>query len=146
MLNIILFAAGLALQAPAPASGDIAVLSACDSGSNVVARVPRNTDLQVIYSIADAPTCYLVTYKSNGKTMRGFVFDRRLNAVMAFEHSRVDNEVETFSKPIPIVEPAAPKADAPAAAAAPAPAKTEVASAKSTKPQQATMSSKVSFR
>ena len=108
MLDLMFLAAALALQPPAAAPANVQVLSDCDTSADVVAQVPRSEDMHVIYSIAGAPTCYLVTFKAGSKTMQGFVFDRKLEAVTAFEHSRVEAERDAFSKPIPV--PASPSA------------------------------------
>lgn len=112
MLPVILLA-GLGFQgAPATAAvgADVALFSSCDTSSEVVASVPRDAAFDVRYSIDNEPTCYLVTLALPGRIVRGYVFDRKVNAVMAFEKSRVEAERYAFSLPIPLPPSAAPPA------------------------------------
>ncbi len=112
MMDLMFLAAALAFQAATPAApSSVPVLSECDTDSKVIAQAPAAADLHVIYSIAGAPTCYFVSYVSGGKTVRGFVFDRRAGSVKEFERERVAAEVDTFSRPIPM--PAPPNAAPP---------------------------------
>ncbi len=108
-MHLIALMIGVALQAPAPAG--IAVLSECDSSSDIVAQAPRDAALDVHYSIAGAPTCYLVTGTLQGKPVRGYVLDRQADAVIAFEKSRVETEQTAFKAPPLIEAPAPPAAD-----------------------------------
>ncbi len=108
-MHLIALMIGVAFQAPAPAS--VAVLSECDASSDVVAQAPRDAALEVHYSIAGAPTCYLVTGTLQGKPVRGFVLDRQVDSVVAFEKSRVQTEQTAFKAPPVIDAPAPPPAD-----------------------------------
>jgi hypothetical protein len=107
-MHLIALMIGVALQTPAPAS--IAVMSECDASSDVVAQAPRDAAFEVHYSIAGAPTCYLVTGTLQGKPVRGFVLDRQIDSVVAFEKSRVQTEQTAFKAP-PLIEAPAPPAD-----------------------------------
>jgi|HubBroStandDraft_2_1064218.scaffolds.fasta_scaffold1129899_1 hypothetical protein len=108
-MHLIALMIGVAFQTPAPAS--VAVLSECDASSDVVAQAPRDAALEVHYSIAGAPTCYLVTGTLQGKPVRGFVLDRQVDSVVAFEKSRVQTEQTAFKAPPVIEAPAPPPAD-----------------------------------
>jgi len=123
MTNLIAFLAALALQGAAPAP--VAVLTECDASSDVAAQIPRDAAMDVHYSIAGAPTCYLVTVTVQGKALKGYVVDRGADAVVAFEKSRVESEQAAFKAPLPMPESAAapvasvePAKPAPAAVAA----------------------------
>ena len=107
-MHLIALMIGVAFQTPAPAS--VAVLSECDASSDVVAQAPRDAALEVHYSIAGAPTCYLVTGTLQGKPVRGFVLDRQVDSVVAFEKSRVQTEQTAFKAP-PVIDAPAPPAD-----------------------------------
>jgi len=116
MLNLIAVIIGLALPEAAPPL--VAVLSECDAGSDVIARVPRNALFTVHYSIDNGPTCYLVTLSSGegataeGPAIRGYVVDRHIDAVIAFEKSRVRKEQNVFSARLPGSEVAAASVEA----------------------------------
>lgn len=104
MVNLIAFTAALALQAGAPAQAapaQVTVLSECDASSEVAARVPKDAALEVHYSLAGVPTCYFVTLNARGETVRGYVVDRELDVVVAFEKSRVESEQAAFKAPPP---------------------------------------------
>jgi hypothetical protein len=107
MLNLIAILMGLAADAPVVSATP--VLSECDAHASALSSVALNAPLDVHYAIENAPTCYSVTLTVAGKPVRGFVLNRKLDAVIAFEKSRVDAEREAFSRPIPMpVNPSAP--------------------------------------
>lgn len=124
-MNLIAFMAALALQGAAPLP--VAVLTECDASSDVAAHVPKDAAMDVHYSIAGAPTCYLVTVTIQGKTLKGYVVDREADAVVAFEKSRVESEQAAFKAPLPM----------PASTAA------SVANVEPAKPAPATVATKV---
>jgi hypothetical protein len=135
MLPVILLV-GLGFQgAPSANVGtDVSLFSSCDTSSEVIASVPRDAAFEVHYSIDNEPTCYLVTLALPGRTVRGYVFERKLNAVAEFEKSRLEAARYAFSLPIPLPPSAAPP-PAPKDSEKPKtdPAKTEVAKAKPSK-------------
>jgi hypothetical protein len=94
MLNLAAFMLGIAVQNPAPANAP--VLSECDTSSDIVAKTPLDAAIEVHYAIAGAPSCYQITLTINGQVMRGYVFDPRLDAVAAFEKSRLETEQAAF--------------------------------------------------
>ncbi len=114
MTNLIGLILGFALQAPAPPS--VPVLEYCDASAPVVAQISRDAAMDVRFSIAGSPTCYLATMTIDGRAVRGYVLDRRLDAVVAFERSRVATEQAAFKVPL-YVPPPEPPAAAPAVAA-----------------------------
>lgn len=101
-------------------TADVSLFSSCDTSSDVIASVPRDAAFDVKYSIDNEPTCYLVTLSLPGRTVRGYVFDRKLAAVTEFEKSRLEAARYAFSLPIPLPPSAAQ-------APKPEPPKTEVA-------------------
>ncbi len=113
---------GIAIQTVPAQTRTVPVLSQCDTSSTVIAQAPADAEMKVSFSIAGAPTCYLVTVAINGRSVRGYVFDSRADAIANFEKSRVQTEVVAFRAPIfvPAPEPpaAAPKASVAATAAA----------------------------
>jgi hypothetical protein len=118
MTNLIGLILGFAIQAPAPAS--VPVLSFCDATAAVIAQAPREVAMKVHFAIAGSPTCYLATMTIDGREVRGYVLDRRLDAVIAFERSRVATEQAAFKAP-QYIAPPDPPAAAPAVAVAKAP-------------------------
>ena len=114
MTNLILMF-GIAMQAPAQAS--VPVLEYCDASAPVIGQVSRDATMDVRFSIAGSPTCYLATMTIDGRAVRGYVLDRRLDAVVAFERSRVATEQAAFKAPLYVPPPELPAA-APAVAAA----------------------------
>jgi hypothetical protein len=100
MLNLAAFMLGIALQGAAPTT--VPVLSACDPSSESIAQVPLDAAMEVHYSIAGAPSCYQVTLTANGNAVRGYVFDPRLDALVAFEKSRLQTEQTAFRTPPPV--------------------------------------------
>jgi hypothetical protein len=89
----------------------------------VVALVPRDAAIDVRYSIAGASTCYFVTLSAQGKiAVQGFVVDPELDAVVAFDRSRLENERIAFKAPVPV-----PVIASPVSAATVEPEKTAVA-------------------
>jgi hypothetical protein len=119
MLSLIAVIIGLGLPEVAPPV--VAVFSECDAGSDVIARVPRDASFTVHYSIDNGATCYLVTLSlADGRTARGYVVDRHIDAVVAFDKSRVGNEQNVFSARLPGSEVAAASVDAEKRKAAPA--------------------------
>jgi hypothetical protein len=143
-MHLIALMMGIALQAPAgssPAMSKVAVYSDCDPSSTVVAQVPRDSALDIRYSIADAPpTCYYVAAAVNGETVRGFVLDRQMPAIVAFEQARVANEKEAFKAPLPLPPSETPVAPAPAE-----PAKTVAVKAEDEKKPQVKPPKKMSM-
>ena len=120
MTNLIGLVLGIAMQAPAPGPASVPVLDYCDTSAPVIAQAPREAAMNVLFSIAGSPTCYLVTTTIDGHAVRGYVLDRRLDAVVAFERSRVATEQTAFKAPL-YVPPPDPPAGAPAVAAVKAP-------------------------
>jgi hypothetical protein len=114
MTNLILIF-GIAMQAPAPSG--VPVLEYCDASAPVIAQVSRDAAMDVRFSIAGSPTCYLATMTIDGRAVRGYVLDRRLDAVVAFEKSRVATEQAAFKAPL-YVPPPEPPAAAPSVATA----------------------------
>jgi hypothetical protein len=99
MLNFIMAMMGLAWQGAL--TPGVAIRSGCDAGSDVVAQIPLDAKLDVHFAIDNGPTCYRVTLSSaQGGTVRGYVLDRHIDAVIAFEKSRVRNEKNAFNAPL----------------------------------------------
>jgi len=114
-MNLIGLILGFAIQSPAPAT--VPVLGYCDASAPVIAQAPRDAAMTVRFAIAGTPTCYLATITVDGRELRGYVLDRHLDAVVAFERSRVATEQAAFKAPLYIPPPEAPAAAAGTAAA-----------------------------
>jgi len=124
MLNLAASILGIALQAGAEQASDasrVPVFSDCDTSSSVIVQAPLDATMHVHYSIAGAPSCYQVTLTVEGHPVQGYVFDPRVDAVLAFERSRIRTEQSAFSAPLYIP---------PVEAATPSPAKETIAAAK----------------
>ena len=104
-----LFLIGLAMQAP-PAP-HYRILSECDPSAEVRAEIQQNTPMAIGFSIAGSPACYSVTATVGGKQIHGYVLDRSLDAIQAFDKARVADEREAFSRPPVPAPPPAPPAE-----------------------------------
>jgi hypothetical protein len=104
LLNI--FPIGLALQAVA--GSPYHILSACDPSAEVLANIESSAPLEIRYSIGGSSTCYAVTAMVDGKPVRGYVLDRGLDAIQAFEKERAAHPQEFTSAPAASAPPPPP--------------------------------------
>jgi hypothetical protein len=98
-MRLALFLIGVALES-APAS-HYKILSGCDPLAEVRAEIEKSTPLQIRFSIGGAVSCYAVTADVNGETVRGYVLDRGLDAVQAFEKEKAAGERQFAGAPAP---------------------------------------------
>ena len=101
MTFIALLLTAVALEAKQPGQR-YRILSECDAAAEVRADVPLSTKLEIRYSIAGTSTCYSVAATVGGKQVRGYVFERDLAAVRAFESQRAADEEAAFRAPLEI--------------------------------------------
>lgn len=99
------------------AASEIPILSDCEQGAEVLAKVAKDADVKVRSSVSSGSACFTVTATVDGKPVQGYVTDANLDAVGVFEKERVELLRVVLSAP-PIV----PSAPPPPAAAPPPPA------------------------
>jgi hypothetical protein len=113
----ILVLLGAALQVSAAPADQL--LSECDSSSGVLAQLSRDSQITVRFAVAGATTCYSVTAMVDGKPVRGYVLDKTLDGVLAFEKTVSEARQNLIEAPAFIPPPAAPVPDpAPSTASA----------------------------
>lgn len=131
---------GIALEVSA--ASEYRILSDCDGSATVRANVSKDTQLEIHFAIAGAPTCYSVTATVDGKQVRGYVLDAGLDAILAFDKARRKVSRDTLEAsqvlPQPAVQIADPGANStsgkkPAAAEKPAEAERPVNEARKAK-------------
>jgi hypothetical protein len=104
--TIVLFVV-VALQASA--APGFRILSACDESAEVRANIPKDARLEVHSAASGGSTCYAVTATIDGKELHGYVVDRSLDAVVAFEKANAEFSRKALSAvPVPPAPPAAP--------------------------------------
>ena len=91
------------------------IYSECDENTDVRAQIQKDTPLSIRFAIAGGSPCYSVTASVNGKEIRGFVLDRSLDAVRAFDEARARNDRDSFEH-APVAAAVSQAAAAPKAA------------------------------
>jgi hypothetical protein len=104
----------VALQAYA-ASG-FRIVSTCDESAEVRANIQKDAQLKIHSSVGGGSPCYSVTATVEGKQVQGYVIDRSLDAVVAFEKANAEFSRKAL---IAIQAPPSPPAEAPATQSAP---------------------------
>lgn len=110
-LRIIVLLLGIALEVSA---AEYRILSGCEDSAEVRANISKDAEIEIHFSIAGSgsSTCYSVTATLDGKRVRGYVLNANLDAVRAFEQSRIKNTQEEIHDALPVVrQPSVPIAD-----------------------------------
>lgn len=114
------------------AAPEYRILSECDASATVRANISKETQLQIHFAIAGAPTCYSVTATVDGKQVRGYVLNAGLDAIVAFDKSRMKVSRDAFEAqqalpqtPAKIADPGSKATDEKKPAAAEKPAEPE---------------------
>jgi hypothetical protein len=101
---------GTALQVSAAPAYQL--LSECDPSSAVLAQISKDSQITVRFAIAGAATCYSVTANVDGKPIRGYVLDKTLDGVLAFEKTVSQARQNLIEAPAFLPPPAPPVPDA----------------------------------
>lgn len=108
---IFLFVLFLGIASEVSAAPEYRILSECDASANVRANISKDAQLQIHFAIAGAPTCYSVTATVEGKQVRGYILDAGLDAIVAFEKSRMKVSREALEAQLALPQPPAKLAD-----------------------------------
>ncbi len=95
------------------AASEIPILSDCDEGAEVRAKVAKDADIKIRSSISSGSPCFAVTATVDGKTVQGYVTDASLDAVSVFEKERIEL-LRAVLTARPIMPPPPPPAAPPA--------------------------------
>jgi hypothetical protein len=100
------------------AASEIPILSDCEVGAEVRAKVAKDADVKVRSSVSSGTPCFAVMATVDGKPVQGYVTDASLDAVGVFEKERVESLRATLSAP-PVITSPPPAAPPPPAATKP---------------------------
>ena len=84
----IILVLGMALEASA--ASQYKLLSSCDESSEVRGLISKDSQITIHFAIASAVNCYSVTATVEGKQVRGYVLDPKLDGVVAFEKAGIE--------------------------------------------------------
>lgn len=87
------------------AASEIPILSDCEEGAQVLAKVAKDADVKVRSSVSSGTPCFAVTATVDGKPVQGYVTDASVDAVVAFEKERVELLKAVLTAPPVISQP-----------------------------------------
>jgi hypothetical protein len=108
MRNIVLI---LSLGLDVSAASEYKILSGCDDAGEVRARVSKDSQINIHFSIAGYTTCYSVTVTVDGKQVQGYVLNAGLDAVREFEQARIKTTRDSFNAQVILPQPSVPISD-----------------------------------
>ena len=108
MRNIVLI---LSLGLDVRAASEYKILSGCDDAGEVRARVSRDSQINIHFSIAGSNTCYAVTATVGGKQVQGYILNAGLDTVREFEEARIKTTRDSFNAQVIPPQPSVPMSD-----------------------------------
>jgi hypothetical protein len=105
---------GIALEVSA--ATEYQIVRECDPASEVRALISKDSPIKIHFAIAGGATCYSVTATVDGMAVRGYVLDRELDAVIAFEKAVTAARQNLSDAPPALAPPTASVPDSAASA------------------------------